>query len=210
MRVPLPPTPPVFESSVLASRFISCSRKSSFLPTSPPGGEKLAEVPDVGGHARQLLGDIAALHQHGNFLEQPLAVELRASSRFKPLREPLLVALLDLRPQRGHAFGGLGQPVERCVQNRLQRLAFSRAHDLQLFEQRRNLFEHAIGECGEFFVAAIVNLQSAGHAQNRVQIRLAGGDFEFVARRCKGCNVAGHQFAIVAGFRLGCAVWSID
>src|SRR5882762_2414383 len=31
-----PANPDVFESSVLASRFISCSRKSSFLPTSPP------------------------------------------------------------------------------------------------------------------------------------------------------------------------------
>src|SRR5208337_654723 len=31
-----PARPEVFESSVLASRFISCSRKSSFLPTSPP------------------------------------------------------------------------------------------------------------------------------------------------------------------------------
>src|SRR5207244_2901225 len=35
MRSPSPLTPAVFESSVLASRFISCSRKSSFLPTSP-------------------------------------------------------------------------------------------------------------------------------------------------------------------------------
>src|SRR5579863_247527 len=31
-----PARPDVFESSVLASRFISCRRKSSFLPTSPP------------------------------------------------------------------------------------------------------------------------------------------------------------------------------
>src|SRR5256885_2401056 len=31
-----PTTPDVFESSVLASRFISCSKKSSFFPTSPP------------------------------------------------------------------------------------------------------------------------------------------------------------------------------
>ncbi len=36
IRVPLPATPLVFESRVLASRFISCSRKSSFFPTSPP------------------------------------------------------------------------------------------------------------------------------------------------------------------------------
>ena len=132
MRVPLPPTPPVFESSVLASRFISWSRKSSFLPTSPPAGQQLAEVPDVRGHARQLLGNVAALHQHGNLLEQPLAVELRAGGRQQPLGEPLLVALLDLGAQRGHAVGCLGQPVERAVQNRLQRLALARAHGLQL------------------------------------------------------------------------------
>src|SRR5205823_14889400 len=31
-----PATPEVFDSSVLVSRFISCRRKSSFLPTSPP------------------------------------------------------------------------------------------------------------------------------------------------------------------------------
>src|SRR5262249_35667199 len=36
MRRPSPLTPAVLESSVLASRFISCKRKSSFLPTSPP------------------------------------------------------------------------------------------------------------------------------------------------------------------------------
>src|SRR6185437_15087227 len=36
MRRASPATPVVLESRVLASRFISCSRKSSFLPTSPP------------------------------------------------------------------------------------------------------------------------------------------------------------------------------
>src|SRR5206468_4576498 len=36
MRNPSPATPEVLESSVLASRFSSCKRKSSFLPTSPP------------------------------------------------------------------------------------------------------------------------------------------------------------------------------
>src|SRR5262249_40466958 len=41
MRSPSPATPEVFESSVLASRFSSCSRKSSFLPTSPPCSSSL-------------------------------------------------------------------------------------------------------------------------------------------------------------------------
>src|SRR5690348_3094692 len=36
MRMASPAIPVVFESIVLASRFISCSRKSSRLPTSPP------------------------------------------------------------------------------------------------------------------------------------------------------------------------------
>ena len=88
-------------------------------------------------HARQLLRDVAALHQHGNFLQQPLLVELRSGGRGQPLRQPLLVALLDLGTQLGHALGGLRKPVERAVQNRLQRFALARAHGLQLFEQRR-------------------------------------------------------------------------
>jgi hypothetical protein len=77
-------------------------------------------VADVRVHARQFLGDVAALHQHGNFFQQPLPVELRPGGRQQPLREPLLVALLDLRPQRGNAIGGFGEPVERGVQNRFQ------------------------------------------------------------------------------------------
>src|ERR1019366_4972883 len=36
MRTASPATPVVFDISVLASRFISCKRKSSFFPTSPP------------------------------------------------------------------------------------------------------------------------------------------------------------------------------
>src|SRR5262249_52470045 len=36
MRSPSPAMPEVFASSVFASRFISCSRKSSCLPASPP------------------------------------------------------------------------------------------------------------------------------------------------------------------------------
>jgi len=55
MRVPLPPAPPV-ESRVFASRFISWSRKSSFLPISPLRRQQLAEVADVGSHASQFLG----------------------------------------------------------------------------------------------------------------------------------------------------------
>src|SRR5215469_4279801 len=35
-----PARPEVFDSRVLASRFISCSRKSSFLPTSPPSSSR--------------------------------------------------------------------------------------------------------------------------------------------------------------------------
>src|SRR5437899_9144160 len=35
-----PASPDVFESRVLDSRFISCRRKSSFLPTSPPSSSK--------------------------------------------------------------------------------------------------------------------------------------------------------------------------
>ena len=61
----------------------------------------------------------------------------------KPLRQPLLVSLLDLRPQLCHARRRRGQPVERAAQNRLQRLAFARAHCLQLFQQRHDLFQHA-------------------------------------------------------------------
>src|SRR5208283_5847248 len=36
MRKASPATPVVLDISVLVSRFISCNRKSSFLPTSPP------------------------------------------------------------------------------------------------------------------------------------------------------------------------------
>ena len=39
---PASPAPLVFERIVLVSRFISCSRKSSFLPTSPPASSSAA------------------------------------------------------------------------------------------------------------------------------------------------------------------------
>src|SRR5580698_8435705 len=62
------------------------------------GVDQLAKVADVRGHARQLFRHIAALHQDSYLFQQPLLVELRASGRAQPLRQPLLVALLDLRP----------------------------------------------------------------------------------------------------------------
>ena len=38
--------PLVLERMVLVSRFISCSRKSSFLPTSPPASSSTANCPE--------------------------------------------------------------------------------------------------------------------------------------------------------------------
>ena len=73
-------------------------------------------------HARQFLSDVAAVHQHGNFFEQALAIELVAGRGDQPLREPLLVALFDFRPQLGHAFHGLGQAIERGMEDGLERL----------------------------------------------------------------------------------------
>ena len=144
-----------------------------------------------------LFGNIAALHQHRHFLKHPLPIELRARRRQQPLRQPLLVALLNLRPQLGHAVGCLRKPVERSMQNRRQRLAFARAHRLQLFQQRPDLLLHAFRNRRQIAVCPALGLQRARHAQHRIQIRLAL-NANLPARRIKRRKIACHQLAIVA------------
>ena len=73
-----PARPEVFESSVLASRFISCSRKSSFLPISPPCVEQSEEMLDVGIQADEFFLNVAAIDQQRGFLQQALRVDVRA------------------------------------------------------------------------------------------------------------------------------------
>jgi len=45
------------------------------------GAEELAEMADVRGHAGQLLRYVASLHDDGNCLKEPLAIELRTGGR---------------------------------------------------------------------------------------------------------------------------------
>ena len=173
MRVPLPLTPPVFESSVLASRFISCSRKSSFLPSFAAGRQQFAEMLDVRGHARQLLGDVAALDEHGNLFQHSLLVELRSRGRGQPLRQPLLVALLDLRAAARPRSRWLRQAGRACRAESPPALRLRARAWSSTVEQRRNLLQHAGRERGQVVVAAILALQGAGQAQRGVQVRLA-------------------------------------
>src|ERR1035441_7774945 len=123
-------------------------------------------------HASKLLGNVAALNQHSNLFEQPLAIELRPGSSKQALGEALLVKLLNLRAQHGHSFGRLGQPVERRVEDRIKRLSLASTHDLQLIEQRANLLLHALSQSSRILVTAIFSLQSAGQPQNGIQVRI--------------------------------------
>ncbi len=175
------------------------------MPASPPALEQFAKMLDVRGHARQFFADVAALHKHGHFLEHSLLVELRPGGRGQPLRQPLLVALLDLRTQLRHAGSGCGKPVQRAAQNRRQGFAFAGAHGFQLLEQRNRLFQNARGERRQIVVLAFFALQCAGQTQRRIQIRLALQPV-LAPRRVKGGEIARNQLAIESGLGLRVAL----
>ena len=68
IRTPGSPAPEVFESVVFVSRFISCNKKSSFLPSSPPWFEQLLEFANVDLQPVDFLRDVASVHQIGDLL----------------------------------------------------------------------------------------------------------------------------------------------
>ncbi len=202
MRVPFPLTPPVFESSVLASRFISCSKKSSFLPALAAGQEQLAKMLDVRGHARQLLRDVAALHQHSHLLQHSLLVELRTHGRGQPLRKALLVALLDLGTKLRHAFEWPPRAGRACRAEwprgpRLRgRASPSTARAAEPSAPSRWLRARP-GRRPPRSSAC----KCAGQAQRGIQVRLALQTV-FAPRRIEGREITGNQLAIVSGLRL--------
>ena len=76
------PAPLVFDRIVLVSRFISCSRKSSFLPIFAAGFEQLGQLPGMDLQPRQFFADVAAIGQYRRFLRQPLRIHLDALEQF--------------------------------------------------------------------------------------------------------------------------------
>ena len=99
MRSASPATPVVFDNRVLASRFISCSRKSSFLPTSPPPSSSEQKVLDVVLHAHQFFLNVAALGQHGGFLQDAVGVGVRAQQLLHAAVYLFVIGLQDLAAQ---------------------------------------------------------------------------------------------------------------
>ena len=82
---PSSPRPPVFERTVLVSRFISCSRKSSRLPTSPAPVSISSRCAAWVRRRTSSSRDIAAVGQDGGLLRQPLRVEPRAVQQVRQL-----------------------------------------------------------------------------------------------------------------------------
>ena len=60
---------------MLASRCISCRRKSSFLPISPPASSSLPNCSTWLRKARQLFAGVAALGEHGGFLRDARRID---------------------------------------------------------------------------------------------------------------------------------------
>jgi hypothetical protein len=178
--VPLPATPAVFESSVLASRFISCKQKIELLAGLAAGCQHVAKMLNMRLHPRNFFGNIAALHQQrtssSSRCRSPNAVPapFPSQGRLEPLGQPLLIALFHLRPQFGHALDGkVRKPVQRGMQHRRQRRALA----------LRMVFNDAISgtTCSStlavsaaliFFIRSRLSLQHTRHAQNHIQIRL--------------------------------------
>jgi len=127
-------------------------------------------VADVCVHARQFFGNVAAIDEHGDFLEQPLAIELVACSGDQPLREPLLVALFDIGAKQRDSVHGPGKTVERRVEDGFKGFAFAGPHRLELMKQRDDFALDAFGQRRRVFVAgsAVVGLQRTGQAEDGI------------------------------------------
>ena len=73
-----------------------------FLAGFSASDEDIAEVLDVGFHAGDLFGDVAALDQQGHFFEEALAIDTEGAAvvtdgGFEAFGEALLIACFDCR-----------------------------------------------------------------------------------------------------------------
>ena len=185
-----PASPEVLESSVLASRFISCNRKSSFLPTSPPSIEQAQKMLDVVIQADQFLLNVAAVHQQRRFLQNAFRLDLRANQFLHAGLQ-----LVGIGPQHRlamlfHFFAGLLHVRHALPQFPLGAAPFLLAHLVEAGQGLFHLGEHrgfqsAIGRQGCRF-------QRARNAQNGIEVRLRRQP-EFRGGRPKRLNVAAHQ-----------------
>ena len=128
---PISPAPVVLERIVLVSRFISWSRKSSFLAAFAPGVEQRPQLPGVDFQAGELFADIAAIGQNRGFLGQSLRVmdALRAFEQvLQALDKPVLETPLRIRSNLFHLLRERAEPgiVPATFPGRSRRL---RAHE---------------------------------------------------------------------------------
>ena len=103
-------SPSDFDPMVFTSRFISCSRKSSFRPHgSAPAGE-VVPVYEVGAEPDELLADVRAGHEAHHFLRHRRRIEGQAAAEIAdPLVQPRPQDALPLRRGVGDALDGRGQ-----------------------------------------------------------------------------------------------------
>ena len=168
--------PGVFESSVFDSRCISCSRKSSFLPTSAAPAKQRFELLHVAAQSRQFLGHVAALRGDGSFLSEPRGIELRFAEKLLQTRS---------QPARKcwHARVQLTPPLSpRARQCCAGARTFPRADGSASSSRMRSSFierfvqaaRHGRFQCDRFLLPAMPPAApiTPGKRKNRGEIRL--------------------------------------
>ena len=128
--------PGVFESSVLASRCISCKQKIELLADFGGAGEQRFELLHVAREARQFFGDVAAFGGERCFLREARGIELRIAEQF------LQACFETAREGRARAFRedcDFGREARDAFQAAghflAQRFGFVLAHAIELVER---------------------------------------------------------------------------
>ena len=113
-----------FEDSVLASRLSSCIRKSSRRPAGFLAVEGLANFGDVAAQAVDLLVDVQALRQDGEFLFEPVLIDIGDELR-DAVEQLRAHAGADLRQPLGDASGEFQQAGAALLQRVAQASALA-------------------------------------------------------------------------------------